>query len=80
MADFTSSFKQDDSFETEDQKIEKINIEKITPDPQQVRQHFDEEKLSELADSIREHGIQNPIHIIKKDGGYTILTGERRYR
>lgn len=80
MADFVSTFKQDDTFESEDQKIEKINIDKISPDTQQVRQHFDEEKLSELADSIREHGIQNPIHVIKKDGGYTILTGERRYR
>lgn len=81
MVDFVASFEKKPMFEAEGQKIEMIEIERIVPDQQQVRQYFDDDKLKELADSIREHGIQNPIHVIKiSDEKYQILTGERRYR
>jgi ParB family transcriptional regulator, chromosome partitioning protein len=57
-----------------------ISINSIKPNDDQPRKHFDPEKIVELAESIREHGIIQPI-ILKKDGEtYTIIAGERRWR
>lgn len=68
-------------FEDSEKKIVEIPIDKISPDAHQVRNIFDEDKLSELADSIKEQGILNPIHVYPdQEGGYIIITGERRYR
>jgi ParB family transcriptional regulator, chromosome partitioning protein len=61
-----------------------INITRIKPDPDQPRKTFDQESLNELADSIREHGILQPITVefVETDeGGYfKIISGERRYQ
>lgn len=57
-----------------------VNIEAIHPNPNQPRIHFDEKELQELADSIREHGVLQPL-LVRKDGkGYQIIAGERRYQ
>ena len=57
-----------------------IPLEKIHPNPNQPRTHFDERELQELADSIREHGVLQPL-LVRKDGsGYEIIAGERRYQ
>ncbi|WP_288735018.1 ParB/RepB/Spo0J family partition protein [uncultured Enorma sp.] len=57
-----------------------ISLEKIHPNPNQPRVHFDEKELQELADSIREHGVLQPL-LVRKDGdGYQIIAGERRYQ
>lgn len=57
-----------------------INIEDLHPNPNQPRTHFDEKELQELADSIREHGVLQPL-LVRKDGkGYQIIAGERRYQ
>lgn len=61
--------------------INEISIEKIKANPNQPRREFDAEALSELADSIREIGIIQPITLRKKDDGtYQIIAGERRWR
>jgi ParB family transcriptional regulator, chromosome partitioning protein len=53
----------------------------IRPNPQQPRQHFDEEALAALADSIREVGILQPVLVRAADGGgYELIAGERRWR
>jgi ParB family chromosome partitioning protein len=59
----------------------KIPLDKLRPNPEQPRRYFGEEELKELANSIREHGIIEPI-IVQEDGDgfYTIIAGERRYR
>jgi ParB family chromosome partitioning protein len=58
-----------------------IPLEKLRPNPEQPRKHFGENELQELADSIREHGIIEPIIAEESgDGFYTIIAGERRYR
>lgn len=81
MTELTKAFEQESVFSYDDMKIKKLSIHKISPDEDQVRKEFDEEKLKELADSIREHGIQNPIHVMQSgEEQYKILTGERRYR
>jgi len=59
-----------------------ISIEKIRPNPNQPRKKIPKETLQELADSIREHGILQPIIVeyIEKDNYFRIMFGERRYR
>lgn len=61
--------------------INEINIDLIKPNPDQPRTEFDEEALAELAASIKELGIIQPISLRKMgDGTYQIIAGERRYR
>ena len=57
-----------------------IDINLIKPNKEQPRKHFDDEKLMELANSIKEHGIIQPIVVKKDDQIYTIIAGERRWR
>ena len=64
---------------TED-NVSKLNIELLVPNPYQPRKRFDENSIKELALSIREYGILNPILVRKKDDKYEIIAGERRYR
>ena len=59
-----------------------VPIEKIIPNPRQPRSHFDPEQLSELAASIKEHGIIQPL-LVSNDGPedrYTLIAGERRWQ
>lgn len=57
-----------------------IPVKEIRPNPYQPRKYFDEEKLNELAQSIKEHGIFQPLILKKSIQGYEIVAGERRYR
>ena len=58
-----------------------VPLDHVVPDPNQARQIFPEEKLQELADSIREKGVLQPILVEKlKEKSYRILAGERRWR
>lgn len=60
--------------------INTISINLIKPNNEQPRKHFDEEKIAYLAQSIKEHGIIQPL-VLKKEGNvYTIVAGERRWR
>jgi len=64
----------------EGEVIEQIPIKNLRPNPYQPRKYFDESKISELAKSIKDHGVFQPI-IVKKDiKGYIIIAGERRFR
>ncbi|MBP9738118.1 ParB/RepB/Spo0J family partition protein [Candidatus Saccharibacteria bacterium] len=60
--------------------VEQIALTRLVPDPQQPRKHFDEASLSELAASITEHGIVQPLIVAKNGSQYIIIAGERRYR
>ena len=58
-----------------------IDVDTITPNPNQPRKIFDEEKLQELSDSIKQHGLLQPIVVmLNSDGTYTLVAGERRLR
>ncbi|MDR3240413.1 MAG: ParB/RepB/Spo0J family partition protein [Clostridiales bacterium] len=57
-----------------------VDINQMEPNRQQPRKYFDEEALSELADSIREYGILQPILVKEENGYYSIIAGERRWR
>jgi len=71
-----------DNFELEEQgiRVEDLLVESITPNPFQPRKHFDEKALKELSDSIKEHGLLQPIVVIEKENGYLLIAGERRLR
>ena len=61
--------------------VKKIKITQIEPNKTQPRTEFDEEKIEELAESIREYGLIQPIVVkLNKNGFYTIIAGERRWR
>lgn len=61
-------------------KINDVKIDLIKPNPNQPRKHFDEEGLSELAKSIEQYGIIQPIVVKKDEDLYFIIAGERRFR
>lgn len=66
---------------TADDRVEKIPIDKLATSPYQPRKHFDESALKELAESIKNHGIVQPLVVTPiKDGKYTLIAGERRWR
>ena len=60
--------------------IQEIKISDIIPNPHQPRTDFDEIKLNELAESIKEHGIIQPIAVSKNGRQYEIIAGERRFQ
>jgi ParB family chromosome partitioning protein len=61
--------------------VEKISLKKIRPGVYQPRQHFEETELQDLAESIKEHGVIQPIILRKTDDDfYEIIAGERRFR
>lgn len=60
--------------------VEKIDIDKIYTNPNQPRKVFDKESLNELAESIKIHGLIQPIIVNKMSDGYMIIAGERRFR
>ncbi len=62
-------------------QITELNVSNIVPNPFQPRETFDEEELVELAESMKEHGLINPISVKEKeDGTYELIAGERRWR
>lgn len=66
--------------ETPNEEIVELDINDLRPNPYQPRQVFNEEALQELASSIKEHGVFQPIIVKKSIKGYDIIAGERRYR
>lgn len=63
-----------------DAKIQEIEVSKIVPNPFQPRTVFKPEALQELADSIKEHGVIQPLVVTETATGYEIVVGERRFR
>lgn len=57
-----------------------VQLKDITPDPEQPRREFDHDALIELSESIREHGLVQPIVVTPHKGKYRIVAGERRWR
>ena len=63
-----------------EENVVKLNIDLLEPSPYQPRKQFNENSLKELALSIREYGILNPILVRQNNDKYEIIAGERRYR
>ena len=60
--------------------VKDIDLDLIVENPYQPRKNFDETALRELSESIKRHGLIQPIIVIEKDGGYMLIAGERRFR
>ena len=62
------------------EQIYDLSLEEVKANPNQPRKNFDDESLNELANSIKEHGVFQPIIVKQSTKGYVIVSGERRYR
>lgn len=60
--------------------LKNLKVTEVEPNRDQPRKNFDQEALEELAESIKEYGLIQPIVVTKKDGYYGIIAGERRWR
>jgi len=78
LDDVEEAYKQD--IQSDSSLVKKIPLDKIVPNIYQPRKHFDEEALQSLSDSIKKHGILQPIVVVEKDDSFMIIAGERRFR
>jgi ParB family chromosome partitioning protein len=62
------------------ERVQRVPLNKIRPSASQPRKQFSEESLRELADSIREQGIVQPLIVRERDGFFELIAGERRWR
>ena len=69
-----------DHHEEKDEFPVLIKVSQIEPNREQPRKQFDEESLAELADSMKQYGVLQPLLVQKKDDYYEIIAGERRWR
>ena len=74
----TTEKKTDDTKSTSSETL--VDINKVEPNRNQPRQYFDKEKLKELSDSIKQHGLITPILVQDRGTYYEIVAGERRWR
>ncbi|MBQ9011639.1 MAG: ParB/RepB/Spo0J family partition protein [Bacilli bacterium] len=75
-----SDFEKQIYEETSGEEVVELKIDELRPNPYQPRAYFDEKALEELADSIRENGVFQPIIVKKSIKGYDVIAGERRLR
>ena len=75
-----SNFEKKIYEETSNEEIIQIPLSELRPNPYQPREVFDEDALRELAHSIKQHGVFQPIIVKKSIKGYEIVAGERRFR
>jgi ParB/RepB/Spo0J family partition protein len=69
-----------DTISSNEGRLIPIPLDQIRPNPEQPRQHFSPEELQELAESIKTHGVLQPIVVEEDQNGFVILVGERRWR
>ena len=75
-----SEFEKNIYEDTKHEEIVELNIDELRPNPYQPRTIFDEDALNELASSIKENGVFQPIIVKKSIKGYDVIAGERRLR
>lgn len=69
-----------DNDDGQSRRFQTIPLEQIAPNPMQPRVDFSQERLCELADSLKRDGLIQPLAVVKAESGFTIVAGERRYR
>ena len=71
---------EEEEIKKENDSLKNLKITDVEPNREQPRRHFDEESISELSESIKMYGVIQPIVVSKKEGYYSIIAGERRWR
>jgi ParB family chromosome partitioning protein len=66
--------------EEDQNRVQKLLITDIYPNTEQPRGEFDQTSLNELATSVKQHGVLQPIIVVRQDNGFRIVAGERRWR
>jgi ParB family chromosome partitioning protein len=66
--------------EEDKHRVQRVLIDDIKPNPDQPRREFDQAMLNELSNSIKRHGVLQPIIVVRAENGYRIVAGERRWR
>lgn len=77
---FSSEVPLDPNEDSSDKKIQYVPFDVIVANPWQPRTNFDRDKLEELAESIKKHGVLQPLIVTKEGGHYQLIAGERRWR
>jgi len=80
LGEISEAYEREISAKSSVDEIYELDIENIKPNPKQPRHNFTQESLCELAESIKEHGLLQPIIVKKSDEGFILLAGERRLR
>lgn len=80
LGEVEKAYENSISSTSETESVIEIEISKITPNPYQPRKVFKDSSLQELADSIKEYGVLQPILVYQEDDGYVLIAGERRLR
>ena len=75
-----STGKNKDSQEVRENQVLTLSIHEVEPNRNQPRKQFDEDAIEELADSIKQYGVIQPLIVQKKDNYYEIIAGKRRWR
>ncbi|BDY12346.1 ParB/RepB/Spo0J family partition protein [Hydrogenimonas cancrithermarum] len=75
---YENEFKSDEKSAAE--QIVELPLSDIVPNPYQPRTHFDESSIRELSESIKRHGLLQPVVVIEQNGEYVLIAGERRVR
>jgi len=79
---YANEMTSSDDFSSSDTEglVAEIDLDQIDPNPYQPRKYFDENKLLELGESIQQHGLLQPVVVIKNQSRYLLIAGERRLR
>ena len=64
----------------EGRQVLELPVDALAPNPNQPRKHFSQEELNELADSISQLGVMQPLTVRRRDRGWELIAGERRWR
>ena len=80
LNDVEEAYKQDIVQNQDSDLVKDIPISSIIPNPYQPRKDFSQESILELSNSIKRHGLLQPIVVVEKDDGYMLIAGERRFR
>jgi len=80
LEDVEDAYRQDIDDNRSDSLVKEIDINSITPNPYQPRKVFEQDALMNLSESIKKHGLLQPIVVVQKEDGYMLIAGERRLR
>ena len=80
LEDDEDAYRQDIDDNRSDSLVKEIDINSITPNPYQPRKVFEQDALMNLSESIKKHGLLQPIVVVQKEDGYMLIAGERRLR